>query len=59
MFSLPLEPVEWLPAEEIQKLERLAKAVGGLHQLLSLLLQDVPGMSSVTLKVNIKHNVVA
>ena len=32
-----------IPAEEVQELERMAKVVGSLHQLLPLLLQDLPG----------------
>ena len=44
----PVSPdhAQRLPAEEVQELERLAKVVGGLHQLLSLFLQNLPGKFS-------------
>lgn len=39
-----VESAVWEPAEEIQEQQRVAEAVGGLHQLLPLLLQVAPGM---------------
>ena len=36
------EPVEWLPAKEIQEQQWLAETLGCLHQLLPFLLQDIP-----------------
>lgn len=38
-----IEPVERFSATQVQKQQRLAKAVGGVHQLLPILLQVVPG----------------
>ena len=43
VYGFVSEPVEWLPTTQIQEQQRLAEAVGGLHQLLSLLLQNLPG----------------
>ena len=37
------ESAVWEPAEEIQKQQRVAEAVGGLHEFLPLLLQITPG----------------
>lgn len=37
------EPAVWEPAEEIQKQQRVAEAVGGVHKLLPVLLQVTPG----------------
>lgn len=37
------EPAEWVPPEEVQEQQWLAEAVGRLHQLLPLLLQNISG----------------
>lgn len=37
------EPAVGVSTEEIQEQQRLAEALGGLYQLLPLLLQDSPG----------------
>lgn len=37
------EPAVWEPAEEVQEQQRVAEAVGSLHQLLPVLLQITPG----------------
>lgn len=37
------EPAEWVPSEEVQEQQWLAEAVGRLHQLLPLLLQNISG----------------
>ncbi len=37
------EPAVRLPAEKVQEQQRLAEALGRLHQLLPLLLQNLPG----------------
>lgn len=36
------EPVKWFPVAQVQKQQRLAKAVGCVHQFLPVLLQVVP-----------------
>ena len=43
LFLTRLEPAVGVPLEEVQEQQRLAEAVGGLHQLQPLLLQDPPG----------------
>ena len=40
---VPPDHAQRIPPEEVQELERMAKVVGSLHQLLPLLLQDLPG----------------
>ena len=47
LFLTRLEPAVGVPLEEVQEQQRLAEAVGGLHQLLPVLLQDPPGQTSV------------
>ena len=47
LFSTRPEPAVGVPPEEVQEQQRLAEAVGGLHQLLPVLLQDPPGQSSM------------
>ena len=42
-FHSTLEPALWVLAEEVQEQQRLAEAVGRLHQLLLVLLQNAPG----------------
>lgn len=37
------EPAFWIPAEEVQEQQWLAKALGGLHQFLFVLLQNSSG----------------
>ena len=37
------EPAVWLPAAQVQEQQRLAEALGRVHQLLPLLLQNLPG----------------
>lgn len=43
LCRLPLEPAVWEPAAEVQEQQRVAEAVGGVHQLLPVLLQVPPG----------------
>lgn len=42
LFVFP-EPALWKPAEKVQEQQRLAKTLGGVHQLQPLLLQVTPG----------------
>ena len=37
------EPAVWLPSAQVQEQQRLAEALGRVHQLLPLLLQNLPG----------------
>ena len=43
VFSDMIEPVERVLAAEVQEQQRMAEALGGLHKLLSLLLQEPSG----------------
>lgn len=45
LFVFP-EPAVWKPAEKVQEQQRLAKTLGGVHQLQPLLLQVTPGVLS-------------
>lgn len=37
------ESTKWIPTEKVQEQQRLAETLGRLHQLLPLLLQNLPG----------------
>ena len=56
----PVSPdhAQRLPAEEVQELERLAEVVGGLHELMSLFLQNLPGKFSSLLRICLYHTVI-
>lgn len=56
-FNFHKEPTVWESAEEIQEQQWLAEALGGLHQLQSVLLQDPSGKAFFKLnkKMRIDH----